>query len=77
MAHSEKVHPHRGHKVHPAHTVKGVDHHSKMHHYPTAQAHSGHSTREPMTPGCEMPGCEGIAGPMGGGMANDMDGDEG
>lgn len=74
MAHSEKVHPHRGHKVHPAHTVKGVTHHSKMNHYPTSQSHSGYSTTEPLQMGGEPEACEGIAGCMPGGGASPMDG---
>lgn len=71
---SEKVHPHRGHKVHPAHTVKGVTHHSKMNHYPTSQSHSGYSTVEPMEAGEECPGMPGLGGAMPGGGASPMDG---
>lgn len=73
---TEKVHPHRGAKVHPAHMVKGVDKHHKMNHYPTSQKHSGYSTREPFGAGmgAEAPGCDGIAGCMDGGGATPYDG---
>lgn len=70
----ETVHPHRGHKVHPAHTVRGVDHHKKMDHYPTSQKHSGYSTAEPPTQAGPCPGMPGMGGPMDGGMSDGMDG---
>ena len=76
MKKHEKVHPHRGHKVHPAHTVKGVSHHSKMDHNPSPNAGGGYQTQEPMGPGIsEVPSP--MVGSMSGGAPSPMDADDG
>ena len=73
MSKHVKVKAHRGVKVHPAHTVRGVHHHKDMDHYPSSNAGSKISTTEPYAPGSPMESPAG--GSMPGGMPTPMDGD--